>query len=282
MGLMVEPWYFANYVDNLPTIPGTVYGTTVTPGTSSADGAVATLLSTLAFDVHYLVVGFTGFSASGVAHYCLSSLVIDPAGGTAWKQFIDYLVCGFTANQAALIPYTLFYHFPVFIKAGTSIGCKARTSHTVGPTSPRVVIYAYGNPSRPDAWWCGSGVETLGVIPASSTGTSITPGNTGAFGTWATMGTSSARYGALQWGLNGTDSIAENLQYYFQVGYNNMPIPAVPTMSAVTNASEYSLYSYLYGPNWVDIPSGTDFKIRGTCSGTAEIFAGGGAVYGVY
>ena len=189
MGLMAEPWCFANYVDNLPAVPAAaLYGTTVTPGTSNADGTAATLLSALAFDVHYIVVGFSGMSTNGAAGYHLADILRDPAGGTAWQAFIDDLVCGFTFSLAAGVNYNCYYHFPIFIKAGTSIGCQIRGSHSVAAVAPAVVIYAYGNPSRPDAWWCGSGVETLGITPATSTGTSVTPGNTGAFGNWATIG----------------------------------------------------------------------------------------------
>ena len=282
MSIIIDPWYFANYADNLPVTPGTLYGTTVTPGLSNADSSGDALITAVAFDVHYMVVGFAGYAVSAAAEYALADILLDPAGGTAWRTFIDDLVIGFARTQAGLITYGLYYHFPIFIKSGTSIGCRARTSHTAAPVSPRVVIYAYGNPSRPDAWWCGSGVETLGVTPATSTAVSVTPGNTGAFGSWATIGTSTARYGSLQWGMNGTDSNATALFYYFQVGYNNVQIPGVPTMSANVSVSEDVRYSYLYGPAFCDIPSGTAIQVRGTCSGTAEVWAGGAAVYGVY
>ena len=284
MSLIIEPWAFANYTDNLPAVPANLYGTAVTPGVSNADGTAVTLLSALAFDVHYLVVGFAGFQINTAAAYSLADILIDPAGGTAWKSFIDDLTCGFSGGLTSLVDYTQMYHFPVYIKAGSSVGCQVRTSHTVAPGAgtSRVVAYAYGNPSRPDMWWCGSDVETLGVTAATSTATSVTPGNTGAFGNWATIGTSTARYGAIELGLNGTDATAATLQYYFQVGRNNVQIPGVPTDSTFVTNLEQSFYSKCFGPNWCDIPQGTAIQVRATCSGTAEVFAGGAAIYGVY
>ena len=284
MGLIVEPWYFTNYVNNFGTIPASLAGTTVAPGLSNADGSSVTLLASQTFDIYYLVIGFAGYSTSGLVIYTLADILKDPAGGTALQPFIDDLVCGYTGSNATGVDTTLFYHFPVFVEAGTSIGCRARTSDATGPTAgiTKVLIQAYGPPSRPDIWWCGAGVETLGVTAASSTAVSVTPGNTGAFGNWATIGTSTARYGSIQMGLNGVDASTTSLQYFFQVGYNNVAIPAHPTMAAVTTASETAYYSYMYGPVWCDIPSGTAMQVRGTCSGTAEVWAGGSAIYGVY
>jgi hypothetical protein len=284
MGLIVEPWYFANYVDNLGSPPSlTVPGVNVVPGTSNADGtAVALLAADLEFDVHYLVVGFAGFNTSIAALYCLADILVDPAGGTAWKSLIDDLVIGYTDTLTTNITFSHWYHFPIFIESGSALGCRARTSHTAAPAGGRVLVYAYGNPSRPDAWWCGSGVETLGVTAASSIGTSVTPGNTGVMGSWTTIGTSTARYGAIEWGGNGTDATATSIQYYFQVGYNNVQIPGAPTKSIFMGTAETYRESACPGPSWCDIPSGTAIKVRGTGSGTSEIWAGGFAVYGVY
>jgi len=284
MGLMVEPWYFANYVDNLGATPSlTVPGVNVVPGTSNADGtALALLPAALTFDVHYIMVGFAGYFVTGSAAYCLADILVDPAGGTAWKSLIDDLVCGYTDGLTTNIDIYTWYHFPILIESGTNLACRMRTSHTVAPSGGRVVIYAYGNPTRPDAWWFGSGVETLGITAATSKGTSVTPGNTGVMGSWTTIGTSTARYGAIEWGPNGTDATAATIQYYFQLGRNNVQIPGAPTKSIFVGTAESLRMSACYGPSWCDIPSGSAIQVRGTASGTAEVWAGGFGVYGVY
>lgn len=281
MSLIIPPWTFANEVDNATGTPTTNWGTTVTPGTSNADGTEATLLSALAFDVHYLAVGFSGYHIGSAAEYALADILLDPAGGTSWRAFIDDLLVGFSCD-AFNSNSRIWYHFPIFIKAGTSIGSRARTSHTVAAANPRVAIYALGNPSRPEMWWCGSAVETLGVTAASSIGTSVTPGNTGAFGAWANIGVvTSGRYGSIQMGWNGTDANVSALSYHFQIGYNNMPLPGCREFYVATEATERT-WAGLPGPIWCDIPQGEQMQIRGTASGTAEIWAGGLALYGVY
>jgi hypothetical protein len=230
--------------------------------------------------VHYIAVGFSGYTVSGSAEYCLADILVDPAGGTAWRSFINDLLCGYSNTKAN--QQSCWYHFPIFIKSGNSIGCRVRTSHTVAAANPRVVIYVMGNPSRPGQWWCGGTVETLGVTAATSTGTSVTPGNTGALGNWANIGAvTSGRYGAIQIGWNGTDATAAALLYHFEIGYNKMRLAGSPTTRLDVTTGEL-LTSLPNGPIWCDIPQGTQMQIRGTASGTAEVWAGGLALYGVY
>ena len=280
MSLIVPPWYFANETDNLAAVTPHVTdpGMAITPGTSNADGTAVTLLSALTHDVHYLSVGLAGFFVSIAAHYSLCDILIDPAGGTAWSTLVEDLVCGFTWNGNV----TLFYHFPIYIPAGTSIGAQARTSHTVASAVAKVLVYARGNPSNPGIWWCGSGVETLGVTAASSIGTSLTPGNSGTWGSWTSIGSpTTRRYGTVSIGANGTDAGASGLGYHLQIGYGSVVLPGSPTIWRGVSGSE-SGDQIDVGPIQCDIPDGTQMQARATCSGTAEVWAGGVAIYGVY
>lgn len=284
MSLIVPPWAFTQSVSNIdankPPTGGGV-GDSFATGISNADGTAVTMLPALAFDVHYLIIGINGISLSTVAFYALADILVDPAGGTSWTSLIDDLVCGFTPINSISQQMTLWYHFPIFIKAGSSVGIRARSSHTVASTAEtKCVMWAYGNPTRPDMWWCGSKVESLGPVPATSRGTPFTPGNTGTFGTWTTMGTTTSRYGAVQYGINGSDSAMLAVGYYFQIGYSSLILPGSPTMHVAGDTTEIYLPSGNWGPIWCDIPSGTVMQMRGTCSGTAEAYDG--AIYGVY
>jgi hypothetical protein len=279
MSLILPPWYFANEVDNNTGTPNASSpGTSVTPGTSNADGTAVSVLSGLSFDAHYLVVGLSGFLVSTAAFYCLLDVLADPAGGTSWGSFIDDLVCGMTVAQAATVGTELWYYFPVFIKSGTSLGVQARTSHSAAGAG-KVIMYAYGNPSRPEMWWCGQKVETLGVTAASSVGTNVTPGNSGAFGSWTTIGTSTQRYGAIQHAHNGTDSSSAALGYYWQIGAGSQQLPGSPTLYTCMGTGESGARS---GHQLIhcDIPASTTLQLRATCSGTAEVH--NCAIYGVY
>lgn len=283
MSLVVPSFYFANQVDNLTGTPAAALpGTNFTANANNADGTSVSILSALSFDVHYLIVTIGGISANGANGQCLLDVLTDPAGGTSWGSFIDDLVCGFTpVPSAGITPIALRYYFPVFIKSGTSVGIRARTLHTSNITSGRCVMHAYGNPSNSDMWWCGSIIESLGINAASSSGTNVTPGNSGAFGSWTSVGTTtSAHYGAIQFGLNGTDGTAASLSYHWQFGYGSTQLPGSPTFYSSTTTNETTTRIGWNSPIWCSIPSGTQMQARATCSGTAETT--NVAIYGVY
>lgn len=282
MSLILQPFKFNNNVDNLTGTPSStgVFGTNFTANSNNADGTAVSVLSALAFDVHYLVIALGGINVAGADSQCLLDILVDPAGGTSWTSLIDDLVCGMTPLVTTTSGPECIYHFPIFIRAGSSVGVRARTAHNANITTGRVVMWAYGNPSRPDMWWCGQKVESLGINAASSKGTNVTPGNSGSYGSWTTIGTSTARYGAVQFQMNGTDGTAAALGYYFQVGVGSTQLPGSPTTGRVLTTSEVGAIT---GPGviiWCDVPASTIWQIRSVCSGTAEVW--NGAIYGVY
>lgn len=284
MGLGLNPWGFTDAVSSLTGKPPTGGGinTAFAPGTSNADGTAVSVLSALAFDVHYLIVGVQGVSLSTVAAYCLLDVLIDTAGGTSWTSMIDDLVCGFTPTSDRSQQMSLFYSFPLYIPAGASLGVRARCSHTAAVTGndPKVVFWAYGNPSRPEMWWCGSKVESLGINASTSKGTDVIPGDTGTYGSWTSIGTSGGRYGAVQYGLNGSNATQNALGYYWQIGTGSTQLPGSPTMFTADDVTEIYTTAGNQGPIFCDIPESTTLQMRATCSGTAQTH--NAAIYGVY
>lgn len=276
--LILPPWYFARCTDNQPASPSIASpGTAITPGVSSADGTPVSLISAIPHDVHRIVVIVFGVTTAGAAQHALMDLLADPAGGSSWSNWIDDLCVGFT--QAA--PGGIRYDFPIWLPAGTSIGAQMRVSHTAAPTTdPRIQIWAFGEPSRPDMWWCGQGVESLGINAASSKGTDVTPGASGSWGAWADVGSPTThRYGAIQLGNNGEDASSNAVSLYFEAGYNSTKIPGWPTFLGQTTSAESGAH-YTAGPVWCDIPAGTQMQIRAMSSGTGAV--NNAALYGVY
>lgn len=282
MGLILPPWQFANGVSNLSGTPPSngAVGTNFTAGANNADGTAVQVLSALAFDVHYLVVGFGGFAVSAGNGQVLADILTDPAGGTSWGAFINDLVCGMTPSLSATMGIAPWYHFPVYIPAGSAVAVQARTRHTSNITSGRVIAYAYGNPSRPSAWWCGQKVESLGINAATSQGTDVVPGNSGVDGSWTTIGSSGFAYGAVQYGINGSDSGANAAGYFWELGVGSVAYAGAPKSYRTITATEQGSPSGLNQPIFCDEAAGTTWQIRGTCSTTAETF--NAAVYGVY
>lgn len=280
MSLIVPPFQFANITDNLPSTPGTTNssGTAITANANNTDSTPVTLLSALAHDVHWINFVVAPFSASAADAQCLLDILTDPAGGTSWGSFIDDLVCGQTNffSSGGL----QWYNFPIWIPAGTSVGVRARTKHTAN-LSGRILINALGNPSRPEAWWCGQKVESLGIDPSTSSGTVITPGATGAAGTWTSVGSvTSARYGAIQLGINGSDATAVSAAYHFEVGYGSTPLPGAPKRVVIGNTTEQHVHWNAAIPVFCDIAEGTQMQARATSSNAGEDWNVG--IYGVY
>lgn len=264
---------------NTGTPAATTHGVNFTYGGSNADGTTVQLLSSTARDACYMVVGFSGAATSGEDNSALVDILWDPAGGTAWTNFVDNLIGGFSAATTALVMMAHWYHFPIWIPAGTALAIRARKNGATAATGGRCMMFLYGEPKRPEMWWCGQRVESLGITDATSKGTAHTPGNSGAYSTFATVGTSTRRYGAIQFADGGTDNLADSVGHFWQLGIGDSQIPGTPTIySAITNGESGTRAGAM--PIFCDIAAGTDIQIRGTGSGTSE--AHNVAVYGVY
>ena len=283
MGLIHTPGpAFQFCVDSMPGTPVTTTpGTNLASGSSNADGTAASVLSALAQDIQYLIVGVAGLGVTtNEQNSCLVDILVDPAGGTSWADLVSDIACGARPAQTAVaITMHTWFYFPLFVKAGSSIGAQCRKSGATASTGC-VIMYAYGQPKRPGMWWCGQGVETLGNVAASSRGTSFTPGNTGAAGTYATMGTSTKRYGALQLGITSNDASALAVAYQVNIGVGSQRLPGTPTFHVQMSTAEVMSQNAVGGPIFVDIPASTAVQVGGTCSGTAEALSA--TIHGVY
>jgi hypothetical protein len=248
-------------------------GTGVTAGANDSDGSAVSGISALTHDCEYLVVGISNWTANGENSSTLLDILIDPAGGTSWSTdpLISDLLTGQadagTTNSDAL---PIVYHFPIWIKSGTSIGLRAQTARATD-VSGRVWLYAYGGNANPSSWWCGQHVTTIGVDTATSQGTNHTPGNSGAYSTWADLGSPlPATCGALQFAVQGTntDTTQAGLQYFFEFGVGSTRIGPNIWRSTTTGENGTTISG---GVLFSAQPSGTQLQVRATCSGTAEI-----------
>jgi hypothetical protein len=261
-----------------PSLTG--IGTQCTAGATNADGSAVTLLSALTHDCEYLRIGVSGETITATQNNTtLLSILYDPAGGTSWQTLIPSLLVA-TIAPSASAPYALYYDFPIWVPAGASIGAQARSAAATTPPVMRVQAQAFGSNRNPASWWCGQRVEAIGIDAANSRGTSHTAGNTGAFSSWANLGSPlSIGCGALQWGLGGTFNSATWLLlfYEFHFGVSSTMIGA-PIMHSI-NTTEQS-WRTSPGPIFRALPAGAQLMVRGTSSGTAA--AQNVAAYAVY
>jgi hypothetical protein len=282
MALITSPFAFANSVDTLTgTPPAVVPGITFTTGSANTDGTAVTVLSALAFDVHYLVIGIAGTAVTGgVDCSTLIDILVDPAGGTSWSSFIDDLSAGFLATMSGTNSWPGYFHFPVYVAAGSSIGLRARSNNGSLSTG-KVIAWAYGNPNRPDMWWCGQKVETVGVTPTTSKGTNVTPGASGTYGSWTTIGVATTgRWGAYQIGVNGSDSAPSSGSTFWQIGANSTQLAGTQTIGRGIGSTALGCM-VMPGPCWCDIPEGTTLQLRATFD-NAAVETITASIYGVY
>lgn len=265
--------------DNLPATPSTTAtGTNVTCGASNADGTAVTVLSGLAHDCEYLVIGFGASSSpSGINNSCLVDVLVDRAGGTSWTSVIDDLLAGFvlqTGSNNSLAQR--MYRFPLWIPAGSSIGIRGRTA-SASTFTLRCNMWAYGGNQRPESWWCGQKVTTYGVTAASSIGTMHTAGNSGAYSSWATVAASTSDHRAFTMGVQGVNGTTmSGLAYHFQFGVGSINLGGTYYKQTTTAEGGWDVNPE---PVFYSIPSGTNLQVRGTCSGVAEALDV--AIYGI-
>ena len=175
-------------VDNWGAGPATnTIGTSVAPGASNAEGAWTQLFSgaTVANDVYGFYLNINGGASSASSKPHLLDIGIDPAGGTSYTSIMNNLVCG--DAPAPTSQGNRAHFFPLFIKAGSSIAARVQgTAATAGTI--RIAMRLYGRLSRPEGYRVGTFTETIGAITASN-GVSFTPGSTGVWGSWTSVGT---------------------------------------------------------------------------------------------
>lgn len=169
------------------TVSDTGIGTSMTAGAANVQGTPVTLLSgaTVANDVFGIGILFAGGSASATVRRYLMDLLIDPAGGTSWSTVISSLA----ANSPALTSGGYRYFFPLWLKAGTSIGMSAQCS--AASATIRCAIQLYGQPRRVESVIVGTRVETFGDVRGTTSGTTISPGS-GVVGAYASLGTTAS------------------------------------------------------------------------------------------
>lgn len=256
-------------------------GTNFTAGGNNTFGSsVSVISSAITYDLQLLTIEIGGTSLGAqVDASTIADILYDPAGGTSWSTLISGLLCGFAVTPGSLGGTTVRYSFPIRVPAGSTLGIKAKTAYTSDVTTGRVLMTGYGRPSQPSMWWCGSGVETLGI--SSSKGTSVTPGASGANGSWTTIGTSSFRYRAFQIGVGPTHSAMVSARgYHTFVGVSSAQLPGSVPIHCNTSSTHHCRNGQV-APQYCDIPSGSTIQAMSTCSSTSPD-ALSIAVYGVY
>ena len=193
------------------------FGTGMTTGAANTKGTAVTLLSgaTVTEDVYGIALNFFGGATSAAVRQFLADLLIDEAGGTSWSAKIANLI----VDAPSLLFMGYSYYFPLYIKAGTSIGMQAQCQ--AATIALRCAVKVFGKPSHPHLLRVGTRVETLGADTATSAGVVVTPG-TNALGAYtASLGTLANDNWWWQMGYAINDSTITSAVYHLDVKAGN-------------------------------------------------------------
>ncbi|MGH8758331.1 MAG: hypothetical protein ACREVW_02265 [Burkholderiales bacterium] len=178
------------------------FGTTV-PAHANAHtkGAAGALIAgaSVSSDVYGIAVLACGGNSNAAVHRFLLDLLVDPAGGTSWSTLIANILFHSPSFQKGLYQY----FFPLWLKAGSSIGAQQQSS--TAAQGIQIGVRLLTKPSRPELIKVGYTAESYGAVTASTSGTAITVGN-GVAGAWTSVGTTAGRPWWWQAGLASDDT----------------------------------------------------------------------------
>ena len=259
-----------NFVYSNYDAPSTTPGTSVTPGATNAEGS-ATVIATgsnISQDCYGVYLWINAGNTSAAQKNHLLDIGIDAAGGTSYTYVVNNIQCG---QSAAALNGGIHIWLPLFIKAGSQVAVRIQGSNGTAGTV-RVAAKFFGQPSHPHLVRAGVYSETIGTVSGSA-GTSFTPGNSGAEGTWVSLGTTTRALWYVIPTINISNATTTSLAYHIDLawgdGTNKVPIVTNMIMVLPGTAEQTTTLLLPPGDGYCDIPASATLYVRGTCSGTA-------------
>lgn len=252
---------------NNASAPNVTPGTSVTPGASNAEGSWTQIAAAASItqDVWGILLWINGGNTSTSAKNHALDIGVDPAGGTSYTERVANMLCG-QSHAGSTGGY--FYYLPLFIKAGSAVAVRIQGSAGTAGTV-RVAAKFFGKPSRPEMVRAGSFAETIGFV-SNAVGTSFTPGNSGAEGSWVSLGTTTR---ALWWWqlcvqINNTTTTALNYACDLAFGDASNKHMIIQDLPVILNGTAEQTTQLLVPNSYCEVPAGATIYVRGSCSGT--------------
>jgi hypothetical protein len=251
-----------NWQSNLTATPNTTSpGTTVTASsTIHTKGSYTQLIASTTYDWH----GFWLYACNTNVAGSATDLLLDIAiGGAGSEQIIlpDWMAGWSAASNAG--SRALFV--PIFIPRGTRIA--GRCQALIASDTVSVLLFGVpGNSGLPTPLF--SNCDTYGIDAATSSGTSHTPGNSGAESTAANVGGTTSRiYGAVMLGVASQSATTTAIAYHWELMVGGVTLAEWYTNNTT---SELVHGPWPPCPSRVSIPGSTQLQVRGEASGTAQ------------
>lgn len=253
---------------NLDANPSATPGTTVTTGASSSTkGSVAELIASTNFDAWWIRVVAGHYSASATASKGALDILI---GASTEEVLIADLLFGGAGGSDHTVDRhgPKVWDFPLYIPAGSRLAAQAAGERT--SQGFEVAVFLYGGDGSPP-FQVGGKVTTygMGTVP---TGTAITPGASGAEGSWTQIVASTTRdhFAFLPSWQIGTDTTHNRANHYVEIGVGSATEESIGEWWFMVNALESMHGPVNSWPAFADVPSGTRLTMRASCSGSAD------------
>ena len=181
-------------------------------------GSYATILTggNNLYDSYGILININTIAVSTAATDSLTTIGIDPAGGTSYSNVILNLLSS-CAGSYGILGCGVWYYFPIFIKAGSQIAAIGWINNaTVGTQNVNITLMC--QPRYPEFVKCGSYVDSYGVSTSTASGTNVTPGTTSE-GAWTGIQANISRSAWwFQVGMGVNDSTMTKLVQHLDVG----------------------------------------------------------------
>ena len=237
-------------------------GTQVTAGsTAGTKGSWTQLIASTAKEYHWLIVGFTENNASAT----ITNVVVDIGIGAASSEIV--LVPNLLVGSSPAITTTFsshFYVFPIRVPSGSRLSARS-ASGPAGSQTCRVLMWLFGkNPKVPS--WTGSKVTAYGItLSGDARGVSVTPGVSGAEGSWTEIVASTSErceYILMGRGMPQTTNVTGRLYALdFGFGASSAEQALVENMLFLTDGSE-RVHGGWSMPIYADLPASTRLVAR--------------------
>jgi hypothetical protein len=239
---------------------------TVTAGaTAHTKGSWTQLIDSTPYDAYGIWIGIDGIHTSAAATAYLVDIGVGPAGS---EQVIIPNLEAWGANSTGVGLNPRSYWFPVYIPAGSRIA--ARSQSVTASKTCRVMVVLDGVPWY-GLWGFGPVVD-YGTNLASSSGTSVTPGN-GVFGNWVQVGTTTRDHTFWTVGIDYlTNSNISALTIIVEVGVGSSGAQrSLGVLRFRTTTDEQIGISFPLFLASLPVPSGTPVWVRAASGNTAAI-----------
>lgn len=259
---------FAWSVSNVSTLVLTSYGDSLASDgtTSHVQGAKVVLLSSgeVTRDIEEIELLFSEGYTAGSAVETLFELFVDPAGGTTYTSWIPEICVGkadvLTNNGGRVL------RFRRHIPAGSSVAGAIRSSVVAQTT--RCVITGYGLPRYPMRR--ATVAQGFGTITNSS-GVAITPGTSGAKGSWTEVGTLDKPLWGWTISPSWDDSTLLSQNYALDLAFGDASNKTLIIADAlyINNSTRDAVHSVLGRVTVCPVPSGMKLYARACCTGVS-------------